>query len=83
MVFLREAPPSVYKISSSLIVDCQRGEGGGVSLWAGVHNHPHPAASKLKQTFLSTNSASLMAFKLQVARPHSWLQDYRRANRRA
>ena len=70
MLIQHVPPPSAYKISCSLLVDWQCGEGGRVSLWTGVHNHPHPAASKLKQTFLSTNFASLMAFKQRVARPH-------------
>ena len=53
-------PPSVYKTS------CPTGSQGGwwgVSLWTDVcHPPPQLPASEIKQTFLSTNLACLLAF---------------------
>ena len=41
-----------------------------VDLWKGIHT-PFPLlTSKIKQTFLSTNLAFLLAFEQQAARPH-------------
>ena len=41
-------------------------------------SHPHPRlwlpASRIKQTFLSTNLDSLLAFEQWTGRPHFWLQ---------
>ena len=60
--------------------DCQW---RGVSLWTGVR-HPNrtPTSihqlpiSKIKQTFLSTNLVSLMAFERWAVRPHLQLEFY-------
>ena len=48
----------------------------GNGLWTGVHLPHWLPASKIKQTFLSTNLASLMAFERQAARPYFWLQQH-------
>ena len=52
--------PTLYKSSHPLLL-----RGGGVSLWTDVC-HPPPCqllASEIKQTFLSTNLACLLAFE--------------------
>ena len=57
----------------ALAPDCQWGRRPLDSL---LRPPPHPQlpASKIKQTFLSTNLASLLAFERQVAGPRFWLQ---------
>ena len=50
--------------------------GWGNGLWTGVHLPHWLPASKIKQTFLSTNLVSLMAFNWQAARPYFWLQKH-------
>ena len=68
MLSLHTAPPSIYK--SSCPTGCQR---GGAGFRTDVHlTPPHfqSLASKIKQTFLSTNLACLLAFEQQAARPH-------------
>ena len=42
----------------------------GVGLWTGSTPPPRLPASKIKQTFLSTNLASLLAFEWRAAWPH-------------
>ena len=44
--------------------------GRGVGLWTGICPRPRLPASKIKQTFLSTNLASLLAFERPAAGPH-------------
>ena len=49
------------------------GVGGGaqvVDLWTGIHTLSPLPTSKIKQSFLSTNLASLLAFEQQAARPY-------------
>ena len=46
----------------------------GVSLWTGIHLLPKLPASEIKQSFLSTDLASSLAFEQWAARPHFWLQ---------
>ena len=62
----RPLPPSI----KALAPDCQL---GGVGFWTGVPL-PRLLASKIKQTFLSTSLASLLAFEQQSARAHFRLQ---------
>ena len=52
---------------------------GGVSLWRGV-SPPPPwlLASRITQTFLSTNLDSLLAFERWAARSHLWLRGQKR-----
>ena len=61
--------PPIYKSSCYLIVL----EGGGRPL---DRHLPTPQslfpASKIKQTFLSTSLASLMAFEYRAVGPHFW-----------
>ena len=63
--------PTLYKSSHPLLL-----RGGGVGLWTDVC-HPPPCqlpASEIKQTFLSTNLACLLAFEWWAARhPHAYL----------
>lgn len=68
VLFLHVAPPSVYKNLLPTPTVC----GAGVSLWTGVWLPPTP--SKIKQIFLSTNLASLLAFECWAARLHLGLQ---------
>ena len=71
--FCMQPPLSIYKSSWPLIV-----KEGGVRLWTGVHiPAPQLLASKIKQTSLSTNLASLLAFERWAARPHFHLQEDR------
>ena len=61
-LFLRVAPPSAYESSCPLI------GGGGWGSWPLYRSppslsHPRLPASEIKQTFLSTNPASLFAFE--------------------
>ena len=51
------------------------GRGRGVGLWTGVRPPPQLPASQTKQTFLSTNLASLLPFEWWAARPHFQLQN--------
>ena len=74
--FCMQPLPSAYKSSHALLVR------RGVSLWTDVHpSHPSPTpstshqclASKIKQTFLSTNLAYLLAFVWWAPKPHLWV----------
>ena len=60
----RPTTDSVIKSSHPLLVGSR--EEGGISLWADVY-HPPPSpqllASEIKQTFLSTHLACLLAFE--------------------
>ena len=64
-------PPPVYK--SSCPTGCQP---GGAGFW--TDSHPNPPrfqllASEIKQTFLSTNLACLLAFEQPADGPHTLL----------
>ena len=67
VVFLPSPATPVYKISNLLLV-----EGGVVGLWTGVCHSPYypdiqMPASEIKQTFLSTKLACILAFELWAA----------------
>ena len=49
---------------------------GEVSFWTGVHPPPQPLllASRIKQTFLSNNLASLLSFEQWATGPRFWLR---------
>ena len=55
-----------FKRSCPLIVS------GGADLWTQVCPWPWLLASEIKQTFLFTSCASLLAFEWQAARPQFW-----------
>ena len=58
-------PRCIHKCSHPLLVS------GGVGLWTDVCQlTPRLPASEIKQTFLSTNLACLLAFEQQAAGPH-------------
>lgn len=56
-------PPPAKALAHWLMVE-------GVSLWTGVHPPPQLPASEIKQTFLSTNVASLLALERRTAGPN-------------
>ena len=62
MLFLHAALS--LRLQKLLPTDCQR---RGVGLWTGVCPLPWLLASKIKQPFLSTNLAFLLAFERQAA----------------
>ena len=75
MLFLHIA--SSFPLWKLLAPVCQGNGGGVVSLWTGICPHPTPQlfSTKIKQTFVSTSLASLLAFDQHAARPYFQFTD--------
>ena len=60
-----ECPHTTLSINA--LTSCVLSGSGGVGLWTDVRYPPHQLlASEIKQTFLSTNLVSLLAFEQQA-----------------